>query len=134
MCVCVCTLSFLYICKRETAKISLRKKESNLMERGKSPNIHANLRNMSLNVIYCCITNYPLNLAVKNNQRFISSKFLRITAAGRASRWHSDKESACQYMRCKRSGFDSWLGGPLQEDMATTCVFFLRTSIREPCY
>ena len=25
-------------------------------------------------------------------------------------RWHSDKESACQCRRCKRHGFDPWIG------------------------
>ena len=25
-------------------------------------------------------------------------------------RWHSGKESACQYKRCKRLGFDPWIG------------------------
>ena len=25
-------------------------------------------------------------------------------------RWHSDKESACQYRRCKRLRFDPWVG------------------------
>ena len=28
----------------------------------------------------------------------------------RCSRWHSGKESACQYRRCKRPGFEPWVG------------------------
>ena len=25
-------------------------------------------------------------------------------------RWHNDKESACQWRRCKRPGFNPWVG------------------------
>ena len=35
-------------------------------------------------------------------------------------RWHNGKESTYQYRRCKRCGFNPWVGkSPLEEEMAT---------------
>ena len=83
VCVCVCVYSFfpIYMQEGDQKKLGFRQKESNLMERGKSPNIMPILRNISLNVSYLLLHNkLSPNVAVKNNQRFISSKFLRINS------------------------------------------------------
>ena len=38
--------------------------------------------------------------------------------------WHSGKESVCQYRRCKRCGFDSWVGKmPWRRKWQPTPVF-----------
>ena len=45
-------------------------------------------------------------------------------------RWHSGKESTCQFRRCKRSGFDLWVGKiPWSRKWQPTTVFCLKHSM-----
>ena len=45
-------------------------------------------------------------------------------------RWQSGKESTCQFRRCKRSGFDLWVGKiPWSRKWQPTTVFCLKHSM-----
>ena len=49
-----------------------------------------------------------------------------------AEPWHSSKESACQCRRCKRFGFDPWVGKiPWRRQWQDTSVFLLGKSHRQ---
>ena len=48
------------------------------------------------------------------------------------TRWHSAKESACQGRRCRRSGFNPWVGKiPLRRRWQPTSVFLAGKSHRQ---
>ena len=72
-----------------------------------------------VSVYACCSLSYPLASVLCTWYRSCGLKLMR------ASQVASCKESACQCRRCKRCGFDPWMGKiPWNRKWQPTPVFF----------